>query len=75
MSIEKDLLDRSGSVCELCGASDGLEAIEVAPKDEKIVVCSTCKEQIEDESKMDSNHFRCLNDSMWSETPAPCTLR
>jgi protein PhnA len=70
MSIEKDLLDRSGSVCELCGASDGLEAIEVAPKDEKIVVCSTCKEQIEDESKMDSNHFRCLNDSMWSETPA-----
>ena len=70
MSIEKDLLDRSAGVCELCGSSDGLTTISVSPKDDEIVICATCEEQITDESKMDPNHFRCLNDSMWNETPA-----
>jgi len=70
MAIEKDLLDRSAGVCELCGSSDGLDTIAVAPKSDEVVVCSVCKEQIEDESKMDANHFRCLNDSMWNTTPA-----
>lgn len=70
MSIEKDLLDRSSGACELCSSTEGLDTITVSPKDEEIVVCSTCKEQIEDETKMDPNHFRCLNDSMWNQTPA-----
>jgi len=34
------------------------------------MVCSTCREQIEDDSKMDANHWHCLNDSMWSPEPA-----
>ncbi len=70
MSIEKNLLDRSAGACELCGSTEQIDTILVSPKDEEIVVCSTCKEQIEDESKMDANHFRCLNDSMWNQTPA-----
>lgn len=73
MSIEKELLSRSGGVCELCGSSEDLSAYEVAPSDgsaeQSVYLCATCQEQIASES-FDENHFNCLNDSMWSETPA-----
>ena len=72
MTTEKELIARSGSVCELCGASEGLSVYEVpsSPNNESIYICSTCKEQIEDQDKADANHWRCLNDSMWSTVPA-----
>ena len=70
MSISSVLSERSGGVCELCGSSEGLSAFAVAPKDEEIVVCETCYTQLNDDSKVDSNHWRCLNDSMWSVEPA-----
>jgi len=70
MSIDKVLMERSGGVCELCGSSENLSEFTVAPKDEKILVCGTCSEQLNDESKVDANHWRCLNDSMWSVEPA-----
>lgn len=71
MSIEKELLARSGSKCELCTATDNLNVYQVPHSlngtvDNNIVVCSTCHEQIENPDKMDANHWRCLNDSMWS---------
>jgi protein PhnA len=73
MSIEKELEARSSGVCELCGSNEGLSALEVAPSDgsadQSIYVCSTCKEQIAS-GELDETHFNCLNDSMWSETPA-----
>ncbi|NOU60311.1 PhnA domain-containing protein [Marinifilum caeruleilacunae] len=73
MSLDRELQKRS-SVCELCAASEGLKPYEVAPSngtvDQHILVCSTCQEQIEDKEKMDANHWRCLNDSMWSTVPA-----
>jgi protein PhnA len=34
------------------------------------MICATCKEQVEDSSKLDESHWHCLNDSMWSEHPA-----
>jgi len=34
------------------------------------LLCSTCSEQLENSDKVDANHWRCLNDSMWSEVPA-----
>lgn len=74
MSIEKELHARSGSICELCGASENLKAYEVAPSnktaDQNILICETCLEQIEDTDKVNVNHWRCLNDSMWSTVPA-----
>ena len=74
MSVEQDLQARSNSACELCSATENLSALEVAPSDgsaeKSIMVCATCKEMITDSSKMDANHFRCLNDSMWSTEPA-----
>jgi len=74
MNVEKELIARSGGKCELCGSNDGLGVLEVAPSDgsteQSIYVCATCKEQIENPDKIDEVHFNCLNESMWSETPA-----
>ncbi len=75
MAINKQLLERSTSKCELCGAEDQLDTYTVAPGDasnldENIVACATCTAQIQQETDMDANHWRCLNDSMWSQVPA-----
>ncbi len=69
MSLET----RSGGICELCGSNEGLSALEVpqgdASEDQSVYVCSNCKTQIES-GELEESHFNCLNDSMWSETPA-----
>ena len=74
MSIEQTLQDRSGNICELCGAADGLAPFEVAPSDgsvdQSIYICETCKSQIENPQALDTDHWRCLGDSMWSQVPA-----
>lgn len=74
MSVEQELLARSGSQCELCASTSDLSVYEVSPSDgsaaQSILVCATCKEQIEDPSKMDANHWFCLNESMWSTEAA-----
>lgn len=71
----KELLNRSQHQCELCGAKNELNAYLVAPKTEdilanKVCVCATCKAQLNEEVALDENHWRCLNDAMWSEVPA-----
>lgn len=74
MSISQALLERSQHKCELCGSEESLSSYEVPPSDgsdeQSIVVCATCKDQIEAPETMDANHWRCLNDSMWSQVPA-----
>ena len=74
MSLEKDLNKRRESKCELCGSENDLKAFDVAPKggdtDGAILTCGTCHEQLLDDTKLDANHWRCLNDSMWSTVPA-----
>lgn len=74
MSLEKELEARSGGVCELCGSSEGLSVLEVAPSDssaaQAVYLCNTCLTQIQNPDTLDETHFNCLNDSMWNETPA-----
>ena len=75
MGLLEDLLERSGGVCELSGAADDLVVYEVPPVftgglDGSILISATCKNQIENPDAMDANHWRCLNDSMWSEHDA-----
>ena len=75
MSIEKALHDRSESKCELCSATDDLSVYEIPPSadgsaDQAVLLCATCLEQINVPEKVDANHWRCLNDSMWSQIPA-----
>ena len=73
--IEKKLHARSNSCCELCTSSEGLQVYAVPPLDKgsiekSILVCATCADQLENPEKIDQNHWRCLNDSMWSEVTA-----
>lgn len=74
MNIQKELMERCQAKCELCSSEEGLTVHEVSPSDgsvdQSIVVCSTCSSQINDIDTMDPNHWRCLNDSMWSTVPA-----
>ncbi|MBW4360737.1 PhnA domain-containing protein [Flavobacterium taihuense] len=72
MSFERELNKRSGSQCELCAATENLKEFQVLPTkkgglDESIFACATCIDQIENPGHEDLNHWRCLNDSMWSE--------
>lgn len=70
--MERTLNKRSGSQCELCAATENLKVYQVLPTkkggaDESILACSTCIDQIENPGNEDQNHWRCLNESMWSE--------
>ena len=70
MSLSRELEKRSGGKCELCGSEEKVNAYAVEPSKESIVVCSVCNSQIDDPEVMEPNHWRCLNDSMWSEQKA-----
>ncbi len=74
MSRETELETRSESKCELCGSTDHLSVYEVPPSsdgtaDQCLLLCETCREQIGNPERVDANHWRCLNDSMWSQIP------
>jgi protein PhnA len=73
--IQDKLQERSNKQCELCTSTNDLSVYTVPPRDTEseensILICENCNTQINDESKVDPNHWRCLNDSMWSEVPA-----
>ena len=75
MSLEKTLQERSGNKCECCEATGKLIVHEVTPKEngndyENAYLCATCRDQILEKTEMDANHWRCLNNCMWSEVPA-----
>lgn len=75
MSLESDLQARSGGQCELCTTNPGRAIYDVSrdgtsDADTSVVVCGKCAAQIRDPEKMDVHHWRCLAESMWSETPA-----
>ena len=73
MSIQQAVIERSGSVCELCGASDDLSAFEVVPSDNSsdqyICACAACQNDMALDA-LTANRWHCLNDSMWSQVPA-----
>jgi len=75
MTIEQALQARSESKCELCGATEDLAVYAVPPSsdnsvDQSVLLCPTCSSQIDNPEQVDVNHWRCLNDSMWSQVPA-----
>jgi protein PhnA len=73
--MEKQLIERSKNRCELCNSGGQLSMLVVSPKkgdslDEVAHVCDSCRTQIDGDSDFNVDHWRCLNDSMWSEVPA-----
>lgn len=72
MSVLSELETRSDAKCELCGNGSDVKPYQIKPIntggiDEHIYACNTCVSQIDDPSITDANHWRCLNESMWSE--------
>ena len=77
MSHEREIRKRAEDKCELCAQSEPENlAIYQVPKtpeyvegvNQTILACTTCISQFEAEER-DENHWRCLNDSMWSTAP------
>jgi protein PhnA len=59
----------------MCGAGGKLFPFVVDPKtgnhvDEQVAICKTCHKQIEKLEFIDITHWRCLDNSMWSQVPA-----
>ena len=75
MNLEHELKKRSNQTCELCGSIHNLLVYEVPQTKEvglktAIYACKICVSQIEKPETADVNHWRCLNDCMWSEHDA-----
>lgn len=74
MSIEQQLIQRSGNSCELCQATESLSVYTVPPADASAVdrslyVCAACLDQLEKRTELDPARWSCLRDSMWSAEP------
>lgn len=75
MTVEQSLQERSRQKCELCSNTTELSVYELPPNsdgtaEQCILTCEVCRTQINDPESVDPNHWRCLNDSMWSTVPA-----
>jgi protein PhnA len=75
MNTDQMLKQRSNSTCELCTSENNLLAHDIPPNadqsaERSILLCEQCRHQIDNPDKIDANHWRCLNDSMWSQIPA-----
>ncbi|GGI55849.1 PhnA domain-containing protein [Winogradskyella haliclonae] len=71
MISEKEIKQRSNNQCELCGSVENLSVYNVPnAKEMALYGCNTCVEQMEASEKIEANHWRCLNASMWSEHDA-----
>jgi protein PhnA len=74
MKLEQVLQERSQAKCELCGSADGVSLYEVQPQDTRdadncIMLCNKCRAQVDKKEELDSNHWKVLSESMWSEVP------
>ncbi|MDP2317020.1 MAG: PhnA domain-containing protein [Pseudomonadota bacterium] len=66
---------RAHSHCELCGADPDLTVHLVPPvaeavADRAVLVCATCRAQLDGEVPLAANHWHCLREAVWSEVPA-----
>ena len=74
MDTETSLITRSESKCELCSSIENLVVYNIPPDsnntpDQSAYLCEICIDQINNSNNIDPNHWRCLNDSMWSQVP------
>ncbi len=72
--MKKEIANRSQGNCELCG-EEAKQIYPVTPKssdsaDHCVHTCQTCYNQLSGIEDIIPNHWRCLNDSMWSEVDA-----
>lgn len=73
MAIPDSLAHRAQNKCELCGSDKDLAVYTVAsslPQNNDIAVCGHCQEALSTEQFSESEHWRCLSESMWRQVPA-----
>lgn len=73
--LEERVIARANGACEICGSNDDTALYEVpsspeSEADTAILTCGTCRDQLLGDSEIDMNHWRCLNDAMWSSVGA-----
>ena len=71
----KELSARSNGKCEICGSEQDLTPYIVTPKlgnqiEDLVHACNVCNDQLTGKTELESNHWRCLNDAMWSDVSA-----
>ncbi|WP_417268792.1 PhnA domain-containing protein [Celeribacter sp.] len=57
------------SQCEICGASEGVSGVAVAPKTDMANLCATCANGLKGE-EVPEGHWNALTTAMWSENDA-----
>lgn len=67
---------RNNTQCELCGSTENLELLNIGngSDEQSLTLCETCRTQISNPQTLDTNHWRCLSDTMWSEIPAVAVM-
>jgi protein PhnA len=76
MSINVRLQERSNNTCELCSATNTELVVYTIPPfpgdsiDQQVAVCKQCNDSLLNSNFSDSNHWRALTGSIWSESPA-----
>lgn len=75
MTPDVDLRRRSGDQCELCTGTGELTTYAVGPDSDRsaarsILVCGMCRAQIEGTAAVETDHWRKLTETMWSQEPA-----
>jgi len=72
MSLHAQLIDRSGSTCELCSSLPATIAFTVSPKTDdpqhQAAICDNCSTHISNGDT--SDYWRCLEGSIWNPEPA-----
>ena len=72
MNVNKQLQQRSNSKCELCGSEEHLSEyqipkIKVNSLEGILHACNICIDQMENSDRINPNHWRFLNETIWSE--------
>lgn len=75
MSVLNELNKRALNKCELCAKNEDegvtLRSYVLAPKEEDIntsvLICENCDDAIKNPKSVDTNYWRFLSESMWSE--------
>lgn len=75
MTIETQLHARADGKCELCSSDTDLsvlcvEGAEGVDAETALLTCAVCASQIDGHQELNVNHWRCLNDSAWSQVSA-----